>query len=244
MLAQVQHAPTAPVELVEGIGPDLSRVIMKALHKEPINRWQSAEEFRLELEHAIYGRVMAPPRRPVPKSRRIKLAIGSIAAAATLAYASVKYVTRLSAPAAPVTSNSTVAPAPPAVAEVLPAAVQANAAPAKPLPGPLIKPKYAVNERSAQSAPPAKAPVESTKVEDVDAAEKKAEPDQIVAADAQPEPPEVREETPPGTAKKRGRIARFFGKLIPKKTRSDKPTSAFTQTRSANTPDAGQIADK
>ena len=237
MLAQVQHAPQAPVELIEGIGPDLSRVIMKALHKEPVNRWQSAEEFRLELEHAIYGRTMPAPRRPVPKSRRIKLAIGSIAAAATLAYASVRYVTRQSKSAAPVTSNSTVASAPRAVREALPIAMQAGASPAQPLPSPDIKPKHNVNDRSVHPAPPAKDLPGTTTAEEDDGDEKKAEPEQILAADAQEDAPEVREETPSETTRKKGRIARFLGRLIPKKTKADKTTSAFVQTGGDNAGD-------
>jgi serine/threonine-protein kinase len=229
MLAQVQHAPTAPVELAEGIGPDLSRVIMKALHKEPANRWQSAEEFRLELEHAIYGRV-APPRKPVAKSHRVKVVIGSIAAAAALAYAPVRDVPGQSTPLTSATNISAVVPPPPTPEKVLPVAVRANPDSAQAPLLPSIKLRHTVKARSAQPAPLPQEPLETLPAEVSEIDRRMVEPEPVVGAGWEHEVPEAREETPLEPTKKKGRIARFFGKLIPRKTKSAKTSTAFVPT--------------
>ena len=86
---QVLEQPIAPSQLNPDVTPDLDAVILRALAKNPANRYQSAEEFRADLDRARRGlpvdatpllpgaaatQVMAPaaataPPEPPPKSR-------------------------------------------------------------------------------------------------------------------------------------------------------------------------------
>ena len=50
MLAQVGQDPRAPISLEPALPPGLNEVILRALAKDPGDRFQSAEEFRLALE--------------------------------------------------------------------------------------------------------------------------------------------------------------------------------------------------
>jgi len=50
MAAHIHQAPAPPVEVKPGLPPPLSRAIMKALEKDPANRFQTANEFRAALE--------------------------------------------------------------------------------------------------------------------------------------------------------------------------------------------------
>jgi eukaryotic-like serine/threonine-protein kinase len=50
MVAQVQKQPTPPIEIAPEIGPELNAIVLKALAKDPEQRFQSAEEFRLALQ--------------------------------------------------------------------------------------------------------------------------------------------------------------------------------------------------
>lgn len=50
MVAQVQKQPTPPMEVTPEISPKLNAIVMKALAKDPAQRFQSAEEFRLALQ--------------------------------------------------------------------------------------------------------------------------------------------------------------------------------------------------
>ncbi|MFL6648563.1 MAG: serine/threonine-protein kinase [Sulfurifustaceae bacterium] len=49
MHAHVQEQPPSPREIVHDVPPDLAQVIMKAIEKEPVDRYQSATEFRAAL---------------------------------------------------------------------------------------------------------------------------------------------------------------------------------------------------
>ncbi len=51
----VQETPEGPSKLNPDISPELERVIMRALAKNPVNRYQSAEEFRADLGRARRG---------------------------------------------------------------------------------------------------------------------------------------------------------------------------------------------
>jgi serine/threonine protein kinase len=242
MLAQVQHAPKAPVELTKGIGPELSRIIMKALHKEPINRWQSAEEFRLELEHAIYGRVMPPARTQVWKSRRLKVIGGSMVAAAALAYVPARHFVGRGA-AVPVANPAAVivpAPAPPALPQVAAAPVQQSRTSVEA--ATLIKPKTVAKARSSSSTPPA-TEVAARAIAEAEEGEERAETEPAVSSEPQQDAPEPVQQAPVDTSKKKGRFARFFGKLIPKKGKSDKTVSTFTPTVGATSGDDKPAGD-
>jgi serine/threonine-protein kinase len=50
MQAQLQQPPRPPVELSASLPPSLNQIILKALSKEPAQRFQSAEEFRNALK--------------------------------------------------------------------------------------------------------------------------------------------------------------------------------------------------
>lgn len=50
MLAHVTQTPTAPSELNPAVPPELDQVVLKALAKDPAERYQSAQEFRQTLE--------------------------------------------------------------------------------------------------------------------------------------------------------------------------------------------------
>jgi serine/threonine-protein kinase len=50
MLAQVQKQPVPPIEIAPEISPELNAIVLKALAKDPEQRFQSAEEFRIALQ--------------------------------------------------------------------------------------------------------------------------------------------------------------------------------------------------
>jgi serine/threonine-protein kinase len=55
----VREEAALPSSVNPDLTPDLDAVVMKALAKNPANRYQSAEEFRLDLERAAAGRRVA-----------------------------------------------------------------------------------------------------------------------------------------------------------------------------------------
>jgi serine/threonine-protein kinase len=63
---QVNEAPPAPSTLNEEVPPELDAVVMRALSKNPANRYQTAQEFAEDLERArTGGQVSATPLLPV-----------------------------------------------------------------------------------------------------------------------------------------------------------------------------------
>jgi serine/threonine-protein kinase len=60
-MQHVQDSPTPPSQLATGTPPALDAVIMRALAKNPANRYQSADEFRLDLNKARLGQQIAAP---------------------------------------------------------------------------------------------------------------------------------------------------------------------------------------
>lgn len=66
MSAQVGQAPRPPVEIEPALPPRLSEIILKAVAKDPAERFPSAQEFRLALESVReMPASTAAPRRPV-----------------------------------------------------------------------------------------------------------------------------------------------------------------------------------
>jgi serine/threonine-protein kinase len=63
---QVNATPPAPSSANSDVPPELDAVVMRALSKNPANRYQTAEEFAEDLERArTGGQVMATPLLPV-----------------------------------------------------------------------------------------------------------------------------------------------------------------------------------
>lgn len=60
MLAHLTALPRPPVELKPDLSPELSAVILTALEKDPLQRYQSAQAFSDALEAAAAGRAPAP----------------------------------------------------------------------------------------------------------------------------------------------------------------------------------------
>jgi len=60
LMAHDRMAPQRPCELEPAIGPEINRVILKALEKQPAKRYQTAGEFRAALENCRAVPVEAP----------------------------------------------------------------------------------------------------------------------------------------------------------------------------------------
>ncbi len=88
MLAHTGQAPRPPIEVDPTLSPALNGIILRALAKDPAERFQSADEFRSALEHATGAPLPAPPPRP----RRSRFLWPGIAAALVLASLAVKPV--------------------------------------------------------------------------------------------------------------------------------------------------------
>jgi eukaryotic-like serine/threonine-protein kinase len=66
--AQLNQAPTPPVELEPSISPEMNAIVLRALAKAPEQRFQTAEEFRNALK-ALREVPIAPAPAPAPSVR-------------------------------------------------------------------------------------------------------------------------------------------------------------------------------
>src|SRR5436190_23422682 len=55
----VREDPVLPTALVGEVGEDLEAVVMKAMAKNPANRYATAEEMREDLERVLHGEAVA-----------------------------------------------------------------------------------------------------------------------------------------------------------------------------------------
>ena len=155
MAAHMQSKPRAPIELDPAIPRELNDVILKALAKDPAERYQTAEEFRVSL--AAVRTVTAPastPATPViaaakpPGNRRVLYVLaGSLATIAVLVVLALQVPKFVKTRAESETSAATAQQAAPTVPQNTPATEQA-APTANPV-------DAAANQRSeAPSVPP------------------------------------------------------------------------------------------
>ncbi len=72
MLAHQNTRPVPPITLEPRIGPALNRVILKALEKEPSQRFQNALEFHTALKEALAAATLRQPSATVVSRRRTR----------------------------------------------------------------------------------------------------------------------------------------------------------------------------
>jgi eukaryotic-like serine/threonine-protein kinase len=82
MVAQVQKQPVAPIDIAPELGPELNEIVLRALAKDPDQRYQSAEDFRLALQRAVYKPSLSKPGI-ASRIRVVTLALAVCATAAT-----------------------------------------------------------------------------------------------------------------------------------------------------------------
>jgi serine/threonine-protein kinase len=78
MVAQVQKQPVPPIDIEPEIGRELNAIVLKALAKDPAERYQSAEEFRLALKRLGKSSGSAPRM-----ASRVRVAALAVAICAT-----------------------------------------------------------------------------------------------------------------------------------------------------------------
>ena len=79
MIAQVQRQPIQPIDIAPEIGPKLNAIVLKALAKDPDQRYQSAEEFRLALQRGGTSSRFTPGLASLLKTATLALAVCAIA---------------------------------------------------------------------------------------------------------------------------------------------------------------------
>ena len=82
MVAQVQKQPIQPLDIEPGIGAELNAIVLKALAKNPAQRYQSAEEFRLALQRAGKSWGFAPKIASPNIASRMRVVTLALAACA------------------------------------------------------------------------------------------------------------------------------------------------------------------
>lgn len=90
----------APLPSASNLKPDLKEVIARCLEKDPAERYQSAHELRMELQHVLDGKPIAKRKRKTPATNKRRLALASAVCGLLLASGAV-LVAFLSRPAAP-----------------------------------------------------------------------------------------------------------------------------------------------
>ena len=184
MLAHQSTRPKPPIELEPAIGPALNRVILKALEKEPSQRFQNALEFHTALKAALAA-ALAPAAKPAAARararRRVAIAASLIACAGAVA-ASAPHFAEIRNWVAAVAKPAAAAPAP---QEPPPAPVETPVASQQLEPASALPVKKSVSRTVARrtEARPAPAPLRITSTERVST-------DQPVASDAKPERPQ------------------------------------------------------
>jgi serine/threonine-protein kinase len=156
MRAHVEAAPAPPSTHNPEIPAALDGIILKALSKDPAQRFQSADEFRVALRQALpaYSTVITPPSAPraavapvEPKRSRRQFAAMIVAPVAFVAGFGAVALTRAPRP------RPVAHPAP--IVSSVPAPTPAPVAVAEPVPSVLPEPKPEVPAAPASSTPAA-----------------------------------------------------------------------------------------
>jgi serine/threonine-protein kinase len=84
--AILNRAPVTPRAVTASVSPELERIILKCLEKEPENRFQSAKEIGVDLRRLTTTGVSGPIPVPLPRSKRL---VWSVAAALLVVVAGV-----------------------------------------------------------------------------------------------------------------------------------------------------------
>jgi hypothetical protein len=250
MLAHQSTRPKAPIELEPAIGPALNRVILRALEKEPSQRFQNALEFHSALKAALAA-ALAPAARPAAARararRRVVIAASLLAGAGAVAASAAhfadirKWVAAVAQPAAAALSVQEPAPAPVETPEATQQLEPAAAIPVK-----KSAPRTAPLHRTEVRTRPAPAPLRITSTE-------RSSTDQVVSPDVQPPKLEVQAsapapknpapaaQNPPPTApvaavadgqspaKQHNVVVRTFGKVIGKFKKRPEPAASFDE---------------
>jgi serine/threonine-protein kinase len=169
MLAHVDGALVAPIEINPSLPPALNDIILTALQSEPSARFQTADQFRAELER-VKRAVAFPARRKrslLANSRTLQFGVGAAAVGITLGAVALglrtraaRYPVATSRPVSSVPAQATVASPPKPTPFSEPASV---AAPTPPLEtvaepeSPAPPRKRASPKRRARSQPAARA---------------------------------------------------------------------------------------
>ena len=75
----VREDPRAPSSINREVPPDVDAIVLKALAKNPLNRYQSAQEMRADALRAVAGRpVMATPVMSEAETLAMSRALGMI----------------------------------------------------------------------------------------------------------------------------------------------------------------------
>jgi hypothetical protein len=250
MLAHQSTRPKAPIELEPAIGPALNRVILKALEKEPSQRFQNALEFHTALKAALAA-ALAPAAKPAATRararRRVAIAASVLACAGAVAASAPhfrdirKWVAAVAQPAAAAPTMREPAPAPVETPEPSQQLEPASALPVK-----KAATRIAPLHRTESKTRPTPAPLRITSTERVST-------DQAVSPDAQPPKLEVQAsapapknpapaaQSPPPTApvaavaagqppaKQHNVVVRTFGKVIGKFKKRPEPATSFDE---------------
>lgn len=167
MLAHQNARPAPPISLEPGIGPVLNRVVLKALEKEPSQRFQNALEFHTALKQALAA-AMGPATVAggTTRPRRRRVLAASLLAGIGVAAGSAAYFTHVRhdvtmAPQAVETAPPVPEPSP-APAEAPGPAAAATPAAAVPVSHPVSHPGV---KRRAENRPRKPAPLRITSTE-------------------------------------------------------------------------------
>jgi len=173
MVAHVEKQPVSPADVESTLSAELNDAILRALAKDPAERFQSAEEFRQVLVHIkSTGIKVSAPSRP---RRSWVVAASVLFAVATFAVADFARIhgghKPGNPPAAVVTASPVVQAPPPAPSPALPALVETpHPPPSAAAPAKLIVPVAAAHAQvdnsrtrtvAKRSAPPKTAPTAS-----------------------------------------------------------------------------------